>query len=591
VTFRARTFLGVFLASSVALAVATTLIERSFRAEVRQDIERSLVSQTRLAAALLSRSGATSREALDAEANALGRIVGERVTLIGANGTVLGDSEVDTAALPTLENHGARSEVVAALARGLGTDARRSRTTGTETLYAAVAVRDGPVAVLRVARPLADVDARIAQVRRLALSGLLVGLAVALTLIWIWSLQLARRLRAVADAAARYRAGDFTRPARTHGADELGSAANLLDDAARRLGAKLEDMARQRAHTDAILGGMAEGVLLVDATGRLLLTDPAGRALLRLPVEGGAAPYLERVRQPRIAAIVAAAQRGEQPAPVEVTLAPGARQIFVAQAGPVAAERGGGAVLVLRDITDLRRADQIRRDFVANVSHELRTPLTSIRGYVEALLDGPVPEAQAQEFLAVIDRHARRMERLVRDLLRLARLDAGQELLVKGRCSLVGLIEGVQHDLERALDARRLTVRVAIPSDTETVQADPAKLSDVLRNLIENATNYSPEDGVIDVTARASDDGVEIVVADRGPGIPTDDLPRIFERFYRVDRSRTRDPGGTGLGLSIVKHLVELHGGRVRAEARDGGGARFIVMLPAAGTGDGRPPL
>jgi two-component system phosphate regulon sensor histidine kinase PhoR len=236
-------------------------------------------------------------------------------------------------------------------------------------------------------------------------------------------------------------------------------------------------------------------------------------------------------------------------------------------------------VLVLHDITDLRRADQVRRDFVANVSHELRTPLTAIRGYLEALGDGPAPD-DARQFLEIISRHALRMERLVLDLLRLARLDAGQETVQRAECRPAALVQAVAHDMEDQIAGRRQRVETAI-DESLTASGDPAKLHDVLRNLLENASNYSPEGGVIDVGARRANGWIEIVVADRGPGIPDADLSRIFERFYRVDRSRSRDPGGTGLGLSIVRHLVELHGGRVTAANRPGGGAVFTVRLPA----------
>jgi two-component system, OmpR family, phosphate regulon sensor histidine kinase PhoR len=237
-------------------------------------------------------------------------------------------------------------------------------------------------------------------------------------------------------------------------------------------------------------------------------------------------------------------------------------------------------VLVLHNITALRHADQVRRDFVANVSHELRTPLTAVRGAAEALSEVPAGSDAAQKFLAIISRHALRMEQLVRDLLRLARLDAGQEPLTRTSCRLDALISSVASDMQAQLDARGQTTRIAVAPDAAQVEGDPTKLHDVLRNLMENASNYSPEGGTIEVSTRRGIGGIELAVADRGPGIPDADLGRVFERFYRVDRSRTRDPGGTGLGLSIVRHLVELHGGRVTAANRDGGGAVFTVTLP-----------
>ncbi len=579
-TFRTRTFLGVLVASGIALGVTVVLVSIRMRSALLADIEQGLMNQAVLAADLLS-----DRAALvdpDGEADRLGRLIGERVTFIAADGHVLGDSEVDAAALGTLENHGTREEVVAAHAKGRGTGMRESHTTGVSTMYAAVLVRRGAVDVVRIALPLTAVEERLALVRRSALGGLGAGLVVALALTWAMSVLLSRRLRVVAATAARYREGDFSEPARDPWRDEVGLIARVLDDTARSLGARLADMAREQAHMDAILNGMVEGVVLVDRAGRLVLTNLAVRNMLRLPSDAEGRHYVEVVRHPAIAAQLARALSALPTEPAEGPLGHDSRRIYVAHVVPVVAERGGGAVLVLHDITQLRRADQVRRDFVANVSHELRTPLTAIGGYVEALLDGTPSDDEAKKFLEIIARHTHRMERLVSDLLRLARLDAGQESIERVACAVEGLVAGAERDVHVSLSKRRQRLAVSIDPDAARVLGDPPKLQDILRNLIENASNYGPDEGTIDVRARRDAAEVEITIADRGPGIPAADLSRIFERFYRVDRSRSRDPGGTGLGLSIVRHLVELHGGRVSAANRDGGGALITVHLPAA---------
>jgi two-component system phosphate regulon sensor histidine kinase PhoR len=252
----------------------------------------------------------------------------------------------------------------------------------------------------------------------------------------------------------------------------------------------------------------------------------------------------------------------------------------MARAAPATANQLHGAVLVLHDITELRRLDQIRRDFVANVSHELRTPLTAIRGYIEALAEGDSSPDESRRFHEIILRHSIRMEQLVKELLRLARLDAGQETLDITSCDTRTIIQAVANDLARALEAKRQRVEIGVGDGAEHVRADPVKLHDVLRNLVANAIAYGYEGTAIHVDAQRENGAVAVAVSDQGPGIPEEDLARVFERFYRVDRSRARDPGGTGLGLAIVRHLVELHGGRVRAENRPSGGARFVVELP-----------
>ncbi|HET9467405.1 MAG TPA: ATP-binding protein, partial [Vicinamibacterales bacterium] len=294
--------------------------------------------------------------------------------------------------------------------------------------------------------------------------------------------------------------------------------------------------------------------------------------------------YLEAMRQPGVVGQLGAALNGERRPPIEVPLdavsPAGGPRIFRAHATPASTEGGGGAVLVLHDISDLRRVDRVRRDFVANVSHELRTPLTAVRGYVEALMEEPDDAAQRRKFLEVIDRHTGRMERLVRDLLRLARLDAQQETAEVHPTDVAALFRSASSDLSERIERQRLVIDIAVEPEAATIDADPTKMHDALRNLIENAVNYSGEGARIELGARLQDDRVLLSVGDFGPGVPEADLGRVFERFYRVDQSRTRDPGGTGLGLSIVRHLVELHGGKVSVSNRPEGGALFTISLP-----------
>jgi two-component system phosphate regulon sensor histidine kinase PhoR len=325
---------------------------------------------------------------------------------------------------------------------------------------------------------------------------------------------------------------------------------------------------------------MVEGVIVVDPDGRLQVANDAARQMLRLDDLAVGRHYVETMRHPAIAELVTAALAGHTPDAIELSPPRDSTRTITARAAPAASGGAYGAVLVLHDITELKRADQIRRDFVANVSHELRTPLTAIRGYVEALSETDVNPEENRRFLDIIARHTLRMERLVKDLLRLARLDAGQETLDVNRCDTRGLVHAVVADLTPSLDERRQRVSVTIAPGAETVVADAAKLHDVLRNLIANAITYSPEQSEIRVDARRVDGRIAVSVSDRGPGIPEEDLTRVFERFYRVDKSRARDPGGTGLGLAIVKHLVGLHGGEVRVENRADGGAKFTVTLP-----------
>jgi two-component system, OmpR family, phosphate regulon sensor histidine kinase PhoR len=583
-TFRTKSFVTALLTAAVTLTVAVTLVSVSVRRSADERIERTLVEKARLIAEALTRRAPATAAEMDAEADALGRLMSTRVTLIAFDGRVVGDSELSADELATLENHADRAEVRDARERGLGIARRFSTTLGTEMLYVAVPVQNPAapaVSHLRLALPLTEVRDQLASLRRSAGIAAAVGLLTALVLAWITSLFLTRRVDAIARVANRYAAGDFSRAAHDFGADEIGTVARTLDGAIREIGRRASELATDRARMEAILSGMAEGVLVVNAQGQLQLVNAAARQMLRLVDEVEGRHYLEIVRQPDIAAQVGGALRAEAGDGLELPLQQDL--IVVVRSAPIIAEGATGAVVVLHDITDLRRADRVRRDFVANVSHELRTPLTAVRGYVEALLDGAADPVETKRFLEIISRHTLRMERLVRDLLRLARLDAGQEPREHVACSTDSLFAGVEGELVTSLEGRRQKVERTIDPSAATVYGDPAKLHDALRNLLENASNYSPEGSTIVMGASTNGNRLQLTVADQGRGIPEADLPRIFERFYRVDKARSRnerDPGGTGLGLAIVKHLIELHGGRVNAANRPERGAIFTIELP-----------
>jgi two-component system phosphate regulon sensor histidine kinase PhoR len=388
-----------------------------------------------------------------------------------------------------------------------------------------------------------------------------------------------RRVTNIIAVARRYAVGDLQRPLPDYGDDELGDVARAMDQAVHELGRRVDDLSRDRTRMVAILSSMVEGVLVVDDQGRLQHVNDAARRMLNIHHDAVNHSYLQAIRHPGIVDQLTRVLAGDNPSGLELAVTRDVTRTLVARVAPVIAA-GRGAVLVLHDITDLRRADRIRRDFVANVSHELRTPLTAIRGYVEALLDGPTHDVETTRFLEIVARHSARMEGLVKDLLRLARLDAGQEALELADVSVEGLFAGVAADLQPMTEGRAQQVSIAVLPPTLTMRCDPAKMHDVLRNLVENASAYTPEGSRIELGAAADATHVTLTVADTGQGIPDAELPRVFERFYRVDKARSRDSGGTGLGLSIVRHLVELHGGAVSASNRPEGGAVFTITLP-----------
>ncbi|MQA30830.1 MAG: HAMP domain-containing protein [Luteitalea sp.] len=592
-SYQTKLFLSAFSAAVLALAVAGVLLAGAARRQTDARIEATLIAEARLAAELLSRdavrlspNGGGGPE-LDAEADRIGGLLGARITLIAADGRVLGDSSEAADAVRQMENHASRPEVVEAREGGIGRSRRASTTLGVDMLYVATAVRHPAIAFVRVALPLSDLRQQAWIVLTATVAALIFALAGAAASALVLAGRMGQRVRAIAAVAEKYRQGDLTPPRLDYGDDELGVVARVLDESVQELGSRLADLARDRGRMAAILAGMVEGVVVVDPQGRLQLVNEAARGMLRIGDSAIGRHYIETIRHPAIADLVAAALSGRVSDSMELAPPRDAGRTLMARAAPTGAADVHGVVVVLHDITELRRADQIRRDFVANVSHELRTPLTAIRGYVEALSEGDADPEETRNFLAIIARHTHRMERLVRDLLRLARLDARQETLEPAWCDVRGIAQAVANDLGPTLAVRRQGIAIEVGPGAESVRADAAKLHDVLRNLIANASTYAPEESTISITARRTADEVEIVVLDEGPGIPEEDLPRVFERFYRVDKSRTRDPGGTGLGLAIVRHLVELHGGSVAVANRPEGGARFVIVLPrdgAAGT-------
>ncbi len=576
---RSKIFLAAFLVGALTAVVAGGVLQWWIRRLTVERIEATLSAETRLAAELLTRNPTLLPEELDEEADRMGSLARLRVTIIGPDGRVLGDSAEDGAELAAMENHARRPEVLAARNQGEVLIRRYSTTTDYDTLYAVVRIGHPRIAFVRLSLPLTEIADQQWMVLWLTGAGVLASLPVAALAAWLLAAPIGRRVESVAAVARRYATGDLTRPSKGFGDDELGEVARALDGAVHELGRRVNELAHDRRHLGAILSGLVEGVVVLDSQGRLVMANDAARAMLKLDDEATGRRYQEWMRQPELFAQIVQALEGEAPGGVEFVLARDPSRTCVSRAAP-AGEPEGGAVLVLHDISDLRRADRVRRDFVANVSHELRTPLTAIRGYVEALLDDPPGQDEARTFLEIVFRHTTRMERLVKDLLRLARLDAGQEVADLVECELGAVVQGVVNELSGPIADRASSIEIDIAPDARTLVSDPARLHDIVRTLVENAVIYAPEGGHVCVEAAREPGALVLRVLDNGPGIPVADLSRVFERFYRVDKSRTRAPGGTGIGLAIVKHLVDLLGGSVTAGTRPEGGAVFTVRLP-----------
>ena len=583
-SLRGRMVTTAVVASAVALAALLLLAAPALQRRALRQTAETLFAEAQLMARVVEDALArgTGTEALDPLIDEASRDVGARVTVIARDGRVLADSAVSGAQLAALENHAGRPEVQEALAGGTGKSQRHSATVGADLLYVAVLVRHGGqvVGVARLSRSLGSVAEQGRGLWRAAALALLLALVATGLVSVLLSAPLARSLEEMMEAARQYAGGDLATRIRVRRADELGELARIINLSADQLQGRMTELARDRARTEAILSAMDDGVLAVDHRGKVVLANPMLIRSLELRDAIGR-HYLEVIRQSEVGTLIEDVLRtgARREAEVEVLQL---RRVFDIAAVPFPDAEGAphGAVLTFNDATERRRLERMRRDFVVNASHELRTPLTSIRGFVEALEDGAVAEPEtAQRFLGKIRTHADRMAALVDDLLDLSRLEGGRAPEWKEtRPSEVA--EGVVASFAAPATRKDISLR-HVDQGAPPAVTDPERLRRILENLVDNAVKYTPERGRVEGTTSPGPDGsARIEVADDGPGIAPEHQDRVFERFYRVDKARSRELGGTGLGLSIVKHLAEGIGASVTVESEPGKGSRFIVSLP-----------
>lgn len=507
----------------------------------------------------------------DSLADAIGQQLERRVTLIDSTGRVLGDADFDPPALQSLQNHSTRPEVIAAHRTGVGWSLRESASAGDRELY--VAVR-APLGTARVSMTTRALDGIVGGAKRDVATATLIAVLLALILTVQFARSVSRPIIALRDVAARLATGDLSQRPQLSAAGEVGDLADALSRMAEQLEGRLAALRAEDALTSAVLESLNEGVIAVDRTGTVVRANARARAMLPMPdATTFAATQLPRDRVLREA--LESARRGEVSEPTEGIVA---GRTMAVTARPL---RDAGAVLTLLDTTALRKLEAARRDFVANVSHELRTPLTLVGGFAETLVEQHQPGSQAYRFAEVIRTNALRMQRIVDDLLDLSRIESGGWVPSPHELAVAPVAREVRDAARADAERRDVTITAEVPEWLH-VCADPTALRQVLGNLVSNAVRHSPG-GAVTIFGHVEPDGaVALGVRDTGSGIPAEHLPRIFERFYRADPGRSRDEGGTGLGLAIVKHLVEAHGGQVRAESAPGQGTIVTAIFPAA---------
>ncbi len=599
-SIRWKVAFGTLVAVTCGLLIAGVITVQSLEQRYLTQFSDALEAKTKLVEygfqpLFHSSASPPTPSSLQETARDLGNRASARVTLVAADGTVLADSAVRDADLSSVENHKSRLEIQQALSIGHGRDIRPSHTTGERTMYHAILMQPSQVAsplVVRVGLPMVVLDHELSELQQRLFLALGIAFLVALTLsVWL-AHSITKPLSDIASAARQFSSDNQTFHVRTTAQDEVGLLASTLNHMADQLHAKIDELSEDRAQLLAVLTSMVEGVMVLDSRGHVLQINPALERMFGITrVEARGRPSAELFRHQQLNDLVAGILRSRTHQQDEIVLPLSGRCLQI-EASPAGGERENEAsvVLVFHDMTELRRLEKIRKDFVANVSHELRTPLTSIKGYVEALLDGAKDDpAASAKFLDIILKQSDRLNLIIEDLLELSKIESGRISLKEEALELRSVVDRTLSMIKPIADKYRHRLVTMVDPALPPVAGDEDRLVQVLTNLLDNAIKYTPAEGTITVGAKLAPTvanaesparAIDLSVADTGIGIPEEDRPRVFERFYRVDKARSRELGGTGLGLAIVKHIVEGHGGQVWVEANLPQGSRFVVRLP-----------
>ena len=586
----AKFFLSHLGIAGIALFLAGTVGFFLVRSLVMADADESLLARAQIVAETfrpLLADSTPDGERIAREGDRLGKAIGGRITVVLPDGTVVADSAVGTAGVPGMENHALHPEIRDALSGTKGMSLRRSITVREEQRYAALPISIGGtiVGAARASVPAASLTRRLWQITAIIWG---TGFA-ALLLILGGAAFMARKvtgpLSEIQAAAKEMGAGNLTRRAQVRTGDEFERMANVMNRMASHLAETIGQLDAGKARLETLLANLDDGVIVIAADRSVrMINREAGKIFDASETMGEGRPYPEMIRHPQALAFIDGWIKGEEPRPRDVTIVTRRGTRVVRCSGTTVRYPGESAadvLLTLRDVTEERRLSQVKSEFVSNASHELRTPLTNIRGYLEAIQDavreGAAPESS---FVEVALGNALRMERLIDDLLELSRAESGAVPLKEEETSLSAFLSRVADQHRTAAEQAGKTM--VVEAGDGGFRADLRKLALAISNLVDNALKYGKEGGRVTLSGRIDGDACLLEVADDGPGISPEHLPRIFERFYRVDKGRSRELGGTGLGLSITKHIVESHGGTIRVESRIGVGTRFILRFPAS---------
>ena len=512
----------------------------------------------------------------------LGKELETRITIIDINGIVLGDSEKDPA---LMENHRNRPEIKEALQGNNGKSIRYSSTLEIDMLYIAIPIikNNQTLGVARLSLPLTDVNKSIGNLRKIIILATAIALVIASVISLIISLTVTKPLREMTKVSQKISKGDFSNKLKFRSQDEIGQLALSLNQMSEDLENKIKVISKDRNEMEVVLSSVIEGIAAIDREGKIMLYNYAFEKIINFPRNKALGKFhWEIIRNNQLNELLKETLQEGQTLTREITLFLPSEKIFKASSAPLGEKDNiWGAVVLLNDITKIKRLERMRVEFVANVSHELRTPLTSIRGFVETLKEGAIDDPKkAQHFLKIIEEQSNRLNNLIEDLLHLSKIESQEILMNFQSVNLKELIDQVILEFKEKIEDRKHHIKVNIYPHLSRLKVDPEQIKTVMRNLLDNAIKYTPDKGEISISALEREKDIYIEIADNGMGISAEHLPRIFERFYRVNKDRSRKLGGIGLGLAMVKHIIQAHQGTIGVESKPGRGSKFFFTLP-----------
>lgn len=574
-------FYKVFLTYMLIVALSMIIVgfqgARQIKARLVDGIEANLLKHAEII------DSTASLEEIADTVKGLAEITDARITVIDVTGKVLADSEADASAM---DNHIHRTEIQEANLKGRGSATRFSRTRQIDMLYVAVPIKSeaGFSGYVRIARPLSEITRSIHELVLLIFQTFTLIGVLSFLISFVFASRFVSPIQEMVRHTRNLQEGEKFGTLLIDSQDEMGQLARNINYIVSELEEKVKSATEEKGKLEAVLGSMAGGVLILDKDDRIESLNAACERIMSVQESDitGKTP-IEAFRNVELQKAIDRFRHTSPPAPQDIYLDMEGTTILDGHISPVQGLPGDEkkTMIVFHDVTRLKQLEKVRSDFVANVTHEIKTPLTAIVGFVETLRDGALDEREtALGFLGVIDDHARRLNRLVDDLLIISAIELGEKKLEFETLSVDGIIESVVPLVEQAAKAKKITIGVDIPPDVNSLRGDRDSLGQILLNVLNNAVKFTPEGGSISVTASTVDEGVVIRVEDTGIGIPKNEIPRLGERFYRVDKMRSRELGGTGLGLSIVKHLMDAHGGMVQIESQVGRGTTVSLVFP-----------